>query len=86
MVRVVQKLEAKIVITIPEEMVLITKVEYEELKQKELSGLYWNMKDLEKRVNKKSEWIKENILYPTKFRKILGVENGEFVFYPHSKG
>jgi phage pi2 protein 07 len=44
------------------------------------------MKDLEKRINRKNEWIKENILYPTKFRKILDVENGGFVFYPKSKG
>nr|WP_309099212.1 DUF771 domain-containing protein [Fredinandcohnia onubensis] len=29
-------------------MVLITKIEFEQLKQNELSGVYWNMKDLEK--------------------------------------
>jgi len=44
------------------------------------------MKDLEKRVNRKSEWIKENILYPTHFKKVLDAENGRFVFYPRSKG
>ena len=43
------------------------------------------MKDLEKRVNRKSEWIKENI-YPSKFKKILDVESGGFVFYPETKG
>ncbi len=44
------------------------------------------MKDLEKRINRKSEWIKENILYPTKFKKILDTKSGGFVFYPRSKG
>lgn len=81
-----QKLKAEVVITIPEDMVLITKVEYEELKQKELSGVYWSMKDLENRINKKSEWIKENILYPQRFKKILDVNNGGFVYYPETKG
>ncbi|ADU28510.1 DUF771 domain-containing protein [Evansella cellulosilytica] len=81
-----QKLKAEVVITIPEDMVLITRVEYEMLKQKELSGLYWNMKDLEKRINKKSEWIKENILYPGRFRKILDINKGGFVYYPETKG
>jgi phage pi2 protein 07 len=81
-----QKLKAEIVVEIPNDMILVTKVEYKELKQKELSGVYWNMKDLEKRINKKSEWIKENVLYPTRFRKTLDVETGGFVFYPKSKG
>ncbi|WP_251553998.1 DUF771 domain-containing protein [Neobacillus muris] len=81
-----QKLKAEIVITIPEDMVLITRVEYEELKQNELTGVYWNMKDLEKRINKKSDWIKENILFPSRFKKILDIDNGGFVYYPETKG
>jgi phage pi2 protein 07 len=44
-----QKLKAEVVITIPDDMVLVTKVEYEEMKQNELTGVYWTMKDLEKR-------------------------------------
>lgn len=46
-----QRLKAEVVITIPEDMVLITKVEYEQMKQNELT-VYWSMKDLEKRLNK----------------------------------
>ncbi len=84
--RILQKLKAEIVITIPEDMVLITRVEYEELKQNELTGVYWNMKDLEKRINKKSDWIKENILFPSRFKKILDIDNGGFVYYPETKG
>jgi phage pi2 protein 07 len=85
-VKILQKLKAEIVITIPEDMVLIKRVEYEELKQNELSGVYWSMKELEKRINKKSEWIKVNILYPERFRKVLDVNNGGFVYYPENKG
>lgn len=81
-----QLLNVELSIPIPADKVLISKVELEELKQQELAGVYWSMKDLEKRINKKCEWIKENILYPSHFRKILDSENGGFVFYPKSKG
>lgn len=81
-----QKIKAEVVITIPEDMVLITKVEYKQMKLNELTGVYWSMKDLEARINKKQEWIKENILYPQRFKKILDVNNGGFVYYPESKG
>ncbi|WP_200411399.1 DUF771 domain-containing protein [Virgibacillus salexigens] len=81
-----QQLDVSLSIPIPKDTVLISKIELQELHKQELSGVYWNMKDLEKRINRKSEWIKENILYPSKFRKILDIENGGFVFYPKSKG
>jgi len=82
----VQRLKVNLTIPIPEDSVLISKIELEELKQKELSGVYWNMKDLEDRTSKKQVWIKENILYPSRFRKILDSENGGFVFYPKLNG
>ncbi len=82
----VQALSVNINIPIPADSVIIFKIELQELKKFPLAGVYWSMKDLEKRVNRKSEWIKENILYPTRFKKILDAENGGFVFYPKSKG
>ncbi|MGE8078110.1 DUF771 domain-containing protein [Peribacillus loiseleuriae] len=81
-----QQLKINLSVTIPDNYVLIENVEYEQLKQSELKGVYWNMKDLEARTTRKSEWIKENILYPPRFRKFLDAENGGFVFYPKSKG
>lgn len=81
-----QQLEVSLTIPIPNDSVLIKKVELEELKSNSLQGVYWNMKDLEQRTGKKHEWIKENILYPSRFRKTLDVECGGFVFYPKSKG
>lgn len=81
-----QQLNVNISIPIPPDQVLVKKVELEELKQQSLSGVYWNMKDLERRTGKKIEWIKENILYPSRFRKVLDVKNGGFVYYPERKG
>ncbi len=81
-----QNLKVELTIQIPSDLVLISKVELQDLKQNGLKGVYWNMKDLEKRINYKSKWIKENILYPSRFRATLDVENGGFVFYPKSKG
>lgn len=81
-----QQLSVTLTIPVPTDSVLISKVELEELKQAQLTGVYWSMKDLEKRINRKNEWIKEIILYPSEFRKILDVESVGFVFYPKSKG
>lgn len=69
-----QQLSVNLTIPIPSDKVLISKIELQELKQQQLIGVYWSMKDLETRINRKHEWIKENILYPTKFRKLLDVE------------
>src|SRR5690625_2150598 len=81
-----QQLEVNLSIPIPEESVLISKVELRELKQQSLSGVYWNMKDLVSRVNKSDKWIKENILYKGKFKKKLDIKNGGFVYYPETQG
>lgn len=82
----VQQLSVNLTIPIPEESIIISKVEFHELRKQKLTGVYWSMKDLENRINKKHEWIKERILYPEKHRKVLDVENGGFVYYPKSKG
>lgn len=81
-----QQLQVSLTVPVPEGYVLVNKVEYEELKEQELSGRYWTMKRLEEHVNKKADWIKENILYPSRFRKILDSENGGFVYYPKNIG
>jgi phage pi2 protein 07 len=81
-----QQLSVNLTIPIPSDTVLISKIELKELRQQQLSGVYWSMKDLEARINRKHEWIKENILYPSRFRKLLDIDSGGFVFYPRSKG
>lgn len=81
-----QSLNVQLSIPIPPESVLISKVEFEELKKCELAGVYWTMKELEKRTGRKVDWLKEHILYQPRFRKILDVQNGGFVFYPKVQG
>lgn len=81
-----QQLEVNLSIPIPDDSVLIKKVELEELKNESLSGVYWTMKDLEDRTGRKHEWIKENILYPSHFKKVLDSEKGGFVYYPRLRG
>ncbi|WP_217594111.1 DUF771 domain-containing protein [Cohnella sp. GbtcB17] len=81
-----QQLTVQLSIPIPADSVLISRVELDQLKQQELAGVYWSMKDLEQRLRRKDDWIKTNILYPPRFRNILDVEKGGFVFYPQAKG
>jgi phage pi2 protein 07 len=81
-----QELNVDLTIKIPEDYVLIKKVELDKLKNKELEGVYWGMKELEERVGKKQNWIKSNILYLPRFKQLLDVDSGGFVFYPKSQG
>lgn len=81
-----QKINVELSIEIPPEYVLISKVELQHLQQNELRGFYWNAKDLERHTGRSMAWLKENVLYPTKFRKTLDVENNGFVAYPQSSG
>lgn len=80
------KLNVNLTIPIPTDLVIIQKIEYDELFNSSLSGRFWSMKDLEVRLNKKHEWIKEHILYPEKYRSLLDIECGGFVYYPKTKG
>ncbi|WP_138090906.1 DUF771 domain-containing protein [Halalkalibacterium halodurans] len=52
-----KKINVNLLIQIPFDLVVITKVELEELKLHQLFGVYWNMKDLEKRVSRKVNFI-----------------------------
>ncbi|GEL07117.1 DUF771 domain-containing protein [Salisediminibacterium halotolerans] len=81
-----QHFSVNMTIPIPEDSVMITKAEYDDLKSQDLLGVYWSMKDLETQINKKNEWIKQHILYKEKFRSILDVEHGGFVYYPTKSG
>ncbi|MEC1177655.1 DUF771 domain-containing protein [Metasolibacillus meyeri] len=76
----------QISVQIPDNLVLIEKVEYEQLQQERLLGTHWTMKDLETRTNKKQEWLKEHVLYQPKFKKQLDIANGGFVYYPKKSG
>ena len=81
-----QELNVNLSIPIPSDSILISKVELEELKKEQLSGVYWTMRDLEKRMGKKHQWIQKHVLLPPRFKKILDSENGGFVYYPKASG
>lgn len=81
-----QTLDVNLSIPIPSNMVLTTRTHYDELKDEQLHGVYWSMKGLEDRTGKKQAWLKENILYQPRFKKILDVNNGGFVYYPQAQG
>ncbi len=81
-----QTLDVSLSIPIPEGMVIISEMKLRELEEKSLEGVYWSMKDLEMRINRKQEWIKRNILLNPKFKKKLDVDYGGFVFYPDRPG
>ncbi|MGX7395419.1 DUF771 domain-containing protein [Carnobacterium mobile] len=71
-----QQLEAIVKVVIPEEMILVKKVEYEELQNDKKTGwgnLQWLLKETE---IKSPQTIKEKVLYP--FRQELE----DFVYYP----
>lgn len=81
-----QQLNVNLTVPIPEDMVLIQKVELEELKEQSLAGVYWNMSHLSKRTAKSANWLKDNILFKPKFKRELDSQNGGCVFYPRSQG
>ncbi|MEK5429678.1 DUF771 domain-containing protein [Lysinibacillus sp. FSL R7-0073] len=81
-----QQLQVNLTIPVPEGYVMVKKVELEELKHESLSGICWTMTELEQRIKKKRNWIKEYVLFPSKFREILDTENGGFVYYPKGIG
>ncbi|MCR8852858.1 MULTISPECIES: DUF771 domain-containing protein [Lysinibacillus] len=81
-----QKLNVKLLITIPETQVVIEKLEFEALKKANLLGVYWSMVDLENRMGRKKDWIKLNVLFNPRFKSILDINCGGFVYYPQKKG
>lgn len=81
-----QHLNVELNIPIPKDSVLIKKIELEKLEKHKLDGVWWTMADLEKRLGKKADWIKKHILLPTRFKEVLDVRFGGFVYYPERQG
>lgn len=77
-----QKIKTEVIIEVPAEFILVRKSEWEELKEQQLTGRYWNMKNLEERTGMKQQWLKSNLLYVPKFKQQLE----EFSYYPNSQG
>lgn len=74
-----------ITVAIPDDYILVKKVDWEEMVERQLMGKQWNMKDLREATGGRDvNWLKEHILYP--YRDELDVKQGGFVRYPEASG
>lgn len=72
----------QLTIQIPEEYVLITKVEYEGLLDNVLLGKFITMHDLVVHTGKSKPWLHENLLnHPKRMKEIA-----PFTYFPKSRG
>lgn len=75
-----QTLDVKI--SIPETHVLISVDEYNDLKERELTGKYYTIKDLVNLTGKSESWLYDNLLNNPCRRKDIR----KFTHYPKGKG
>ena len=80
-----QLLDVSLSIPIPADKILISRVELQELREQSLSGVYWNMKDLEKRQRAKASGLKKTFYTQVGSANFRFSKRG-FVFYPQAKG
>ncbi|WP_271396842.1 DUF771 domain-containing protein [Salinicoccus roseus] len=72
----------KTTIPIPEHLVVIDKVEYEELQANTLLGKYITLQDLVEHTGKSKPWLDEHILsHPRRMKEIE-----DFTHFPQSRG
>lgn len=78
----VQFLEARI--PVPDDCVIIAKVEYEELKKADDTGRWMSLPEVLERTNRGYEWFVSKVLKNPRYRKIIDIEKNEngFVYYP----
>jgi phage pi2 protein 07 len=57
-----------------------------QIDQQEIEKVWWNMKDLEEKTGYSDDWLKENILFQPRFKKLLDINEGGFVYYPERRG
>lgn len=74
-----QYLEAKI--PVPDDCVIISKVEYEELRKASEKGNTMKLPEFATRIGRSSRWVVDNILNNPKFKKSLDVQSGGFIYY-----
>ncbi|MEY8498954.1 DUF771 domain-containing protein [Enterococcus avium] len=77
-----QFLEAKI--PVPDDYVIISKVEYEELRKADDIGRWMTLSEVLERVNRKYEWFVTNVLKNPRYRQTIDIEKNKdgFVYYP----
>ena len=71
---VMQNLKAEVTITIPKDMVLVNRVDYEDLKRQAEEVKTWSVADFKRELDipKNVTWIKECLLSPTSAKSKAG--------------
>ena len=77
-----QKIRAEVVLTIPEDKILISLQEYENLLESNYGGRVINLKKFSSLLSRSERWVKENLLEDKVFKRKLDAKNGGFVHYP----
>lgn len=80
-----QNLKVNLSIPIPEDLVLITKIEYEQLRKENLKGRKFNLQELSERTGISKNMLKDLFDKP-QVRRLVDVEKGGFVAYPTNPG
>lgn len=77
-----QYLEAKI--PIPDDYVIISKVEYEELMKADDVGRWMSLKEVLDRINRKYDWFSLKVLKNPRYRNRIDASRSSngFVYYP----
>lgn len=81
-----QSIKAEIVFTIPADQVLISKVEYEELKEANAVGKVCDIKKFADLLDVSIATAKQKVLENDVFRRRIDEANGGFVHYPKGQG
>lgn len=79
-----QYLEAKI--PIPEDCVIIARIEYEELKKANDLGDTMTLEEVADRLNRSKKWVVDEVLKNPKFKRHLDIRHGGFVHYEQGGG
>lgn len=77
-----QYLEAKI--PVPDDCVIITKIEYEELKKANTVGQWMTLQEVLDRTTRKYDWFSQKILKNPRYRNMIDIEKNPdgFAYYP----
>ena len=51
-----------------------------------MQKVWWEMKDLKEATGYNEDWLKEKILLQPRYKKMLDIDHGGFVYYPERKG
>lgn len=79
---------APITIQLPENHLIISKDDYDQLTKESIQGRYMTLNDVLQMLSVSRPWLLDNVLYNPKFRSKIDIEQNEdgFVKYPRNRG